>query len=141
MEMTKRDYYEVLGVKKEASKSDIKRAYRRLAKKHHPDMNKDNPKDSEEKFKELSEAYEVLADEDKRKRYDAYGHAGIDSQFSPGGFSWSDFTHFSDIEDLATAAEYLKTLPYIKKEKIGKKTKAKRGKAGQGCQGRHRDRT
>lgn len=98
--MTKRDYYEVLGVNKKASKSDIKRAYRRLAKKHHPDMNKDNPKDAEEKFKELSEAYEVLADEEKRKMYDAYGHAGVDTQFSPGGFSWSDFTHYSDIEDI-----------------------------------------
>ncbi|MCK5548503.1 MAG: molecular chaperone DnaJ [Thermoplasmata archaeon] len=98
--MTKRDYYDVLGIGKDASKDDIKRAYRRLAKKHHPDMNKDNPKAAEEKFKEISEAYEVLADEDKKKLYDMYGHTGVDSQFSPGGFSWSDFTHFRDIEDM-----------------------------------------
>lgn len=98
--MTKRDYYEILGVDKGVSKNEIKRAYRKLAKKHHPDMNQDNPKAAEEKFKEVSEAYEVLADDEKRKLYDAYGHAGVDQQFGPGGFSWSNFTHFNDIEDL-----------------------------------------
>lgn len=98
--MTKRDYYDILGLNRTAAKNEIKRAYRRLAKKHHPDMNKENPKAAEEKFKEVSEAYEVLADEQKRDLYDKYGHAGVNPQFSPGGFSWSDFTHFRDIEDL-----------------------------------------
>lgn len=67
--MAKRDYYEVLGVEKSASQSDIKSAYRKLALKYHPDKNKDD-KEAEEKFKEASEAYEVLSDEDKRKKYD-----------------------------------------------------------------------
>lgn len=96
----KRDYYEVLGVEKSASADDIKSAYRRLAKKHHPDMNKDNPKAAEEKFKELSEAYEVLADPEKRSRYDQHGHEGVASNFSPGGFSWQDFTRQADVEDI-----------------------------------------
>ncbi|MFQ6127398.1 MAG: molecular chaperone DnaJ [Thermoplasmata archaeon] len=98
--MAKRDYYEVLGVDRSAPKEEIKRAYRRLAKKYHPDMNKDNPKAAEEKFKEISEAYEVLADEQKRLAYDQFGFAGVESQFTRGGFSWSDFTHFNDIEDI-----------------------------------------
>ncbi|OGS56820.1 MAG: molecular chaperone DnaJ [Euryarchaeota archaeon RBG_19FT_COMBO_56_21] len=97
---TKKDYYEVLGVAKKASKDEIKQAYRKLAMKYHPDMNKDNAKASEEKFKELSEAYEVLMDDDKRARYDQYGHAGVESTFRTGGFDWSDFTHFSDISDI-----------------------------------------
>jgi len=98
--MAKRDYYEVLGVPRNSSKEEIKRAYRRLAKKYHPDVNKDNPKAAEEKFKEISEAYEVLADDSKRERYDRFGFAGVESTFSPGGFTWSDFSHFGDIEDL-----------------------------------------
>ncbi len=98
--MVKRDYYEVLGVDKNASERDIKRAYRRLAKKHHPDMNKNNPKAAAEKFKEISEAYEVLADKDKKARYDRFGHAGVESTFGTGGFTWSDFTHYRDIEDI-----------------------------------------
>jgi molecular chaperone DnaJ len=96
----KRDYYDVLGVSKGASKDEIKAAYRKLAMKHHPDMNKDNPKTAEEKFKELSEAYEVLADDEKRARYDQYGHEGVQSTFRTGGFDWSDFTHFNDISDI-----------------------------------------
>lgn len=80
--MAKRDYYEILGVDKNASKSDIKKAYRKLAKKHHPDMNKENPKKAEEKFKEISEAYGVLSDETKRRQYDMFGHAGIDSRYT-----------------------------------------------------------
>jgi molecular chaperone DnaJ len=75
--MAKRDYYEVLGVGKSASADDIKRAYRRLAIKYHPDKNPDN-KDAESKFKECAEAYEVLSDTDKRARYDQFGHAGLD---------------------------------------------------------------
>ena len=96
----KRDYYEVLGVTKGASKNDIKQAYRKMARKYHPDMNKDNPKVAEEKFKELSEAYEVLADDEKRARYDQLGHAGVEGAFRTGGFDWSDFTHYSDISDI-----------------------------------------
>lgn len=96
----KRDYYEILGVPRDASKEDIKKAYRRLAMKYHPDMNKDDPKKAEERFKEISEAYEVLVDDEKRARYDRFGHEGVQSTFRTGGFDWSDFTHFADISDL-----------------------------------------
>lgn len=96
----KRDYYEVLGVKKSASHDEIKQAYRRLAKKFHPDMNRDNPKAAEEKFKEVSEAYEVLADAQKKERYDKFGHAGINGSFGADGFGWNDFTHYTDISDI-----------------------------------------
>lgn len=96
--MAMRDYYEVLGVGKDAPEREIKRAYRRLAKKYHPDVNK-SP-DAEDKFRELSEAYEILIDPDKRANYDRFGHAGAESIFGRGGFKWSDFTHFSDIDDL-----------------------------------------
>jgi len=74
--MAKRDYYEVLGVEKTASADDIKRAYRRLAIKYHPDKNPGD-KDAEAKFKECAEAYEVLSDTEKRARYDQYGHDGL----------------------------------------------------------------
>ncbi|HID02375.1 MAG TPA: molecular chaperone DnaJ [Desulfobacterales bacterium] len=94
----KRDYYKTLGVDKGVSKEEIKRAYRRLAKKYHPDLNKDNPKEAEERFKEVSEAYEVLSDPQKRANYDRFGHAGVD--FGPGGFDWSQFTRFGDVEDI-----------------------------------------
>lgn len=97
--MAKRDYYEVLGVNKGADEAEIKKAYRKLAMQFHPDKNPDN-KEAEEKFKEASEAYEILSDKDKRQIYDQYGHAGIDRQFGGGGFSWDNFTHFDDISDL-----------------------------------------
>jgi len=96
----KRDYYDVLGISRDASQDEVKRAYRRLAKKYHPDRNKDDPKTAEEKFKEISEAYEVLADKDKRSRYDRYGFAGVSEEFGSGGFDWSDFSHFGDINDI-----------------------------------------
>ena len=99
--MAEQDYYETLGVPRGASKEEIKRAYRRLAKKHHPDLNKDNPKAAEEKFKQISEAYEVLVDDEKRRIYDAYGPEGLRQQVWGGqGFDWDRFTHASDLEDL-----------------------------------------
>ncbi len=73
----KRDYYEVLGVQKGATDAEIKRAYRKVAKKYHPDTNPDNP-EAEAKFKEATEAYEVLSDADKRARYDQFGHAAFE---------------------------------------------------------------
>jgi molecular chaperone DnaJ len=96
----KRDYYDVLGVSKGASAEEIKKAYRTLAMKYHPDLNKDSPKEAEEKFKDVSEAYEVLADPEKRARYDQFGLEGVQSTFRTGGFDWSDFTHFQDISDI-----------------------------------------
>jgi molecular chaperone DnaJ len=96
----RRDYYEVLGVPRNAGIDDIKRSYRGLAKKYHPDLNKDNVKEAEEKFKEVSEAYEVLVDEKKRKLYDQYGHAGVSSQFQDGSFNWNDFSHYGDLRDI-----------------------------------------
>ena len=80
----KRDYYEVLGIAKTASDDEIKSAYRKLAKKYHPDLNPDN-KGAEDKFKEVGEAYEVLSDKEKKSRYDQFGHAGVDPNFGAGG--------------------------------------------------------
>ncbi|MCK4699742.1 MAG: DnaJ domain-containing protein, partial [Bacteroidales bacterium] len=98
--MGKRDYYDVLGVSKDASKDEIKKAYRKQALKFHPDK---NPGDSsaEEKFKEAAEAYEVLRDDQKKVRYDRFGHAGVSgagSGFSGGGMTIEDiFAQFGDI--------------------------------------------
>ncbi len=92
--MAKRDFYETLGVNRDASNEDIKKAYRKLAMKHHPDRNPDNPK-SEGLFKEAKEAYEILSDEQKRTAYDQYGHAGVDPQARGGGSGFGD--SFSDI--------------------------------------------
>lgn len=96
--MAKRDYYDVLGVDKSASKEEIKRAYRKLSKKYHPDINKEESAD--QKFKEVTEAYEVLGDEQKRSQYDQFGHAGMDAGaggFGGGGFSGGGFDGFEDI--------------------------------------------
>ena len=100
----KRDYYEVLGVNRDASEEDIKKAYRKLAMKHHPDRNPGS-KEAEEKFKEAKEAYEVLCEPEKRRAYDAYGHAGINPQMGGmgpdaagfGGFAEAFGDIFSDI--------------------------------------------
>src|SRR2546421_11998194 len=81
--MAKRDYYEVLGVNRDASEEDLKKSYRRLAMKWHPDRNPENPK-AEEHFKEAKEAYEVLADANKRAAYDQFGHAGIEQHVGGG---------------------------------------------------------
>lgn len=92
--MEKRDYYEVLGVSKTASQDEIKSAFRKLAKKYHPDVNKDP--DAPEKFKEAQEAYAVLSDETKRSQYDQYGHAAFDQMGGTGGYDFSGFD-FGDI--------------------------------------------
>ena len=95
--MAKRDYYEVLGVERDASEQAIKKAYRRLAMKYHPDRNPDD-KEAEAKFKEASEAADVLLNEEKRGRYDQFGHAGVDGQSGfGGGFQSGDFGDLGDI--------------------------------------------
>ena len=88
--MTKRDYYEVLGVGTSAGNDDMKKAYRKLAIKYHPDRNADN-KEAEEKFKEAAEAYDVLSDPNKRQRYDQFGHEGVRS---------TGYQGYSNIEDI-----------------------------------------
>jgi molecular chaperone DnaJ len=95
--MTKRDYYEILGVNRNASTDEIKTSYRKLAMQFHPDRNPGN-KEAEEKFKECAEAYEVLSDTQKRQRYDQFGHQGVDSTGFHGFDNINDiFSHFSDI--------------------------------------------
>ncbi len=97
--MSKRDYYEVLGVTRTASKEELKKAYRQLAMKYHPDKNQGD-KDAEEKFKEAAQAYEVLSDDTKRQRYDQYGHAGVSGAGSSNGYNMTMddiFSHFGDI--------------------------------------------
>lgn len=96
----KRDYYEVLGVDKSASAEDIKKAYRQLAKKYHPDLNPGN-KEAEEKFKEVNEAYEVLSDADKKARYDQFGHAGVDPSYGGGGYGGGFSGGFGDMGDIS----------------------------------------
>ncbi|NLI98857.1 molecular chaperone DnaJ [bacterium] len=96
----KRDYYEVLGVSRGASEEEIKKAYRKLARQHHPDANPENRDESREKFKEVSEAYDVLSDPEKRKLYDQFGHDGVNRRYGPQGFDMNDFfrQHRTDFE-------------------------------------------
>ena len=97
----KRDYYEVLGVSRGASEDEIKKAYKKMARKYHPDLNPGD-KSAEEKFKEVNEAYEVLSDADKKARYDQYGHAGVDPNFGAGGFGggFDGGFDFGDLGDI-----------------------------------------
>ncbi|MBT3348099.1 MAG: DnaJ domain-containing protein, partial [Thiotrichales bacterium] len=98
--MSKRDYYEVLGVDRNASEAELKKSYRRKAMKLHPDRNPDGGADVEEKFKEVKEAYEILSDGQKRAAYDQFGHAGVDPSMGGGqggGFGGGGFGGFEDI--------------------------------------------
>ena len=94
--MNKTDYYKILGVGKSATTDEIKAAYRKLAMKYHPDRNPDN-KDAEEKFKEATEAYEVLGDTQKRTQYDQFGHAGINNGMGGGGYGGQSSMNMDDI--------------------------------------------
>ena len=96
--MAKRDYYEVLDVARNATDEEIKKAYRKLAMKYHPDRNQDNPS-AEEKFKEVKEAYEMLSDSEKRAAYDQYGHAGVDPNMGAGG-GFGGGNPFGDFGDI-----------------------------------------
>ncbi len=98
--MAKKDYYEVLGVGRDASEEEIKKAFRKLARKYHPDVNKD--KDAAEKFKEINEAYEVLRDPEKRARYDQFGHAGV----GEGNFDASNFGGFGDFGGFGNFSDF-----------------------------------
>ncbi len=102
--MQKEDYYEILGVSREATDKAIKKAYRKLAKQYHPDTYQGDKKEAEAKFKEVSEAYEVLIDRDKRAKYDRIGSRVADDAFGPEGFDWSHFTHTQDVEDIFGSA-------------------------------------
>src|SRR5579863_6502939 len=101
---SKKDYYELLGVSRGASAEDLKKAYRNLAKKYHPDANPNN-KEAEEKFKEINEAYEILSDTQKKAAYDQFGHAGVGAGsrgggYGAGGFRPQDFGNAADFEDI-----------------------------------------
>src|SRR5262245_21319952 len=94
-----KDYYQILVIARAARPEDIKKAYRKLAIQYHPDKNHGNT-EAEEKFKEISEAYEILSDPQKRATYDRYGYEGIKGQFHRGGFSWEDFHHADEFGDI-----------------------------------------
>lgn len=101
--MNNKDFYEVLGVPRDATEDEIKKAFRKLARKYHPDVNRDNPKAAEQKFKEINEAYEVLSDPQKRARYDQFGHSAFNQDGAGtdfGGFNTGDFGGINDIFDM-----------------------------------------
>ncbi|OWZ83124.1 molecular chaperone DnaJ [Natranaerobius trueperi] len=101
--MAKKDFYEVLGVSRDADQNEIKKAYRKLARKYHPDVNSDD-EEAEQKFKEVQEAYEILSDDQKRARYDQFGHAGVDENAQQyGGFGDQGFGGFGGFEDIFDA--------------------------------------
>jgi len=102
--LSKRDYYEILGLSKNATDEEIKRAYRTLAVNYHPDKHQGD-RNIEERFKEISEAYEALSDPNKRAAYDQFGHEGLKGAFGAGGFQWQNFTHFSDFSDIFSGLE------------------------------------
>lgn len=104
--MAKRDYYEVLGISKDAGEDEIRKAYRRMARRYHPDVNRDDPQ-AAERFKEVQEAYEVLGDDQKRAAYDRFGHAGVGAGAEAGGFpgAGGGFGDFSDFGDMGTIFE------------------------------------
>ena len=115
----KRDYYEVLGVDRNATEDEIKKAYRQIAKKYHPDLNPGD-KEAEAKFKEANEAYEVLSDSDKKAKYDRFGHAGVDPSYGAGqggaygGFGGMDFDLgdiFSSFFGGSVRGAQIRTLP------------------------------
>ena len=93
----KRDYYEVLGVSKDTSADDIKKAYRKAAMKYHPDRNPGD-KTAEEKMKEVNAAYEILSDPEKKARYDQFGHAGVDPSYGAGAGYGGQYTGFEDFD-------------------------------------------
>ena len=121
MPSVKRDYYEVLGVQRGATEQEIKSAYRKLALQYHPDRNPNNP-DAEEKFKECSEAYAILADSEKRELYNRFGHAGVGSTAAGGGFDASVFHDFSDI-----FGEFFGFGDLFGGDRSGRRTRAQRG--------------
>ncbi|MDU4576158.1 MAG: DnaJ domain-containing protein, partial [Negativicoccus succinicivorans] len=106
--MSDQNYYDVLGVNKNASADEIKKAYRKMARKYHPDLNKDDPKTAEAKFKEVNEAYETLSDESKRAQYDQFGHTAYQQAGQTGGFggfggfggAQGGFGGFGDLGDI-----------------------------------------